>query len=160
MEIWKTIKGFEDYKVSNFGNVKSFKNNKELILKTQLTKKGYKRLSLSNGKIQKHFLVHQLVAIYFLGHKPNGMENVIDHIDNDKQNNNVSNLRIVSNRENCSKDKKNKTSKYIGVSFDKSRNKWVSEIRNKEKRYRLGRFNSEYEAYIAYQKKLKEIENE
>lgn len=160
MEIWKTIEDFKDYKISNLGNVKSFKNNKELILKTQLTKKGYKKLSLSNGKIQKHFLIHQLVAIYFLNHKPNGMEKIIDHIDNDKQNNNVSNLRIVTNRENCSKDKKNKTSKYIGVSFDKFRNKWSAEIRDKEKRYKLGRFNTEYEAHLAYKNKLKEILND
>lgn len=68
-------------------------------------------------------------------------------------------MQIITNRENCSKDKTNKTSKYIGVSYDKFRYKWSAEIRENKKRHRLGRFENEYDAHIAYQNKLKEINN-
>ena len=43
MEVWKIIKGYEDYEVSNLGNVKSLKLGKEKILKQSQTGKDYKK---------------------------------------------------------------------------------------------------------------------
>lgn len=43
-------------------------------------------------------MIHYLVAYHFIGERPEGL--VIDHIDRDKQNNNVSNLRYVTVSEN------------------------------------------------------------
>ncbi len=160
MEKWRTINDFNQYEVSNFGNVRHKINKKNLSLTKN--KKGYLRCKFYSKQTKKYktISIHVLVADCFLNYKTNGsLKLVIDHIDNDKNNNNFNNLQIISNRENCAKDKKNKTSKYIGVSYDKSRNKWVAEIRENKKRHRLGRFENEYDAHLAYQNKLKEIDN-
>ena len=50
-----------------------------------------------------------------------------------------------------------KNSKYVGVSWDKQKSKWVSQIRINKKKVFLGRFDLEIDAHNAYQKKLKEI---
>ena len=50
-ETWKNIKEFEDYQVSNYGNIKSFHNGKEKILKQGKNNKGYLSVGLcKNGK--------------------------------------------------------------------------------------------------------------
>lgn len=160
METWETITEFNQYEVSNYGNIRHVLNKKNLIL--QKDKKGYLRIKFYNkkSKAKKTIRVHILVAKYFLKHDTDkSLKLVIDHIDNNKSNNHFSNLQIITNRENCSKDKPNKTSKYVGVSYDKFRNKWAAEIRENKKRHKLGRFNNEYDAHIAYQNKLKEIQN-
>ena len=41
MEIWKKIKGFENYQISNFGNVKSFHFGNEILRKNKMSKDGY-----------------------------------------------------------------------------------------------------------------------
>ena len=95
MEIWKNVKGFEDYEVSELGNVKSLKLGKERILKNSIDKKGYYKVNLSNKGKTKTFKVHKLVAMAFLNHKPCGYKIVVDHIDNNPLNNNVENLQLI-----------------------------------------------------------------
>jgi hypothetical protein len=68
MEIWKTIKGFENYQVSNLVNVKSLKFGKEKILKQVIMNNGYLSVGLCINGISKTKTVHQLVAIAFLNH--------------------------------------------------------------------------------------------
>jgi hypothetical protein len=104
--------------------------------------------------------VHQLVAMAFLNHTPCGMNLVVDHINSNKLDNRVENLQLITQRENSSKDIKNKTSKYTGVSWCKHRGKWLSQIYLNKKTYNLGRFNCELSAHLAYINKLKQIKNE
>jgi len=168
-EIWKDIPDYEGlYQVSNLGRVKSLErvvkraNNrilplKERILKPAKDKRGYYHVMLClNGKI-KAYRIHKLVAIVFLNHKPKGRYIVVDHIDNNKTNNKVSNLQITTARNNASKDKKGYTSKYTGVSWHKAGKKWSSQIHHKGKKIHIGLYDSEYKAYLAYQAKLKKI---
>ena len=69
-EIWKDIPGYEGlYQVSNFGRVKSFKNKTEKILKLSICSHGYYVITI---RTYKKIRVHQLVAMAFLNHKPNG----------------------------------------------------------------------------------------
>jgi hypothetical protein len=93
------------------------------------------------------------VAQNFLNHIPNGFESVVDHINRDKLDNKVSNLQVISQRENIVKDtdKENTSSKYIGVSYQKSRNLWTSRICINGKSKWIGRFKTEYEAHLAYE---------
>lgn len=157
MEIWKVIKGFENYQISNFGKIKSLGNNaskKEKILIPSIDYKGYLTIGLCKNGIRKRFKIHQLVAIVFLNHKPCGHKLVVDHIDNNKLNNKFDNLQIISNRENCSKDKKNKTSLYVGVCWYKKTNKWLSCIRINGKKKHLGLFKNEIDAHFAYKNAL------
>lgn len=164
-EIWKDIPDYEGYyQVSNYGRVKSlsrYQSRKERILKQQISPEGYLSVGLQVFKKNKRFQTHQLVAITFLNHKPCGHKRIVDHKDNISLNNRSDNLQIISNRENSSKDKKHiekKTSKYVGVSWKTSRNKWRSVIYHNKKETHLGFFTSEEEAHKQYQKALEAIE--
>ncbi len=92
-EVWKIIKGFESYKVSNFGRVKS-SIGKEKILKPVINRGGYLSQKL-NGK---RFLIHRLVANAFLENKENKPQ--VNHKDKNRQNNNLSNLEWSTYLEN------------------------------------------------------------
>ena len=156
-EIWKDVKDYEGlYQVSNLGRVKSIQFVKERILKGTEDFYGYSVISLCKEGNQKTKTVHQLVAIAFLGHIPCGFNLVVDHINTIKTDNNLDNLQIITHRENCSKDKKG-SSKYTGVSWYKSSQKWRAEIKINGKGKYLGYFKTELEASEAYQKKLKTI---
>lgn len=102
-ELWKPILGYEnEYHISNFGNVKSLQRVftrkdgkkltiKEKILTPSMDKKGYPRITLCNiNKKQITPKVHRLVAEHFI-ENPNNYTQV-NHIDGNKQNNNITNL--------------------------------------------------------------------
>ena len=153
-EEFRSISGYEGlYEVSNFGNVKSLINNK--ILKPCLGSRGYYMVRVYKDNKGNTMSIHVLVAMAFLGHKPDGYKIVVDHIDNNKLNNHVSNLQLISNRENTSKDKKNGTSKYTGVTWYNASNKWLAQIAINSKKKNLGLFETEDEAHETYQKALK-----
>tara|TARA_R110000822_G_scaffold79199_4_gene189569 strand:+ start:206 stop:682 length:477 start_codon:yes stop_codon:yes gene_type:complete len=158
MEIFKDVPGYEKiYQVSNFGRVKSLIGLTDRILKANVVGSGYNAISLSKeGKVVTK-RIHQLVAMSFLGHEPNGHALVVNHIDFDKTNNHVSNLEIVTNRENTNHKHLKSTSKYIGVSFQTSRNKWKSNIYIDGVQKYLGLFNCETSAHLAYQLELAKL---
>ena len=88
--MWKSFN--EHYDISSEGEVKSIRNN--IILKTQLNSKGYKRVTIQN---QKYF-VHRIVALLFI---PNPLElPQVNHINSDKTDNRVENLEWCTNQYN------------------------------------------------------------
>ena len=148
-EIWKDVVGYEGlYKVSSNGNIYSLYSNRNLSLSKD--GRGYYQINLSKDKVIKNKKIHQLVAIAFLNHTPNGYVLVVDHIDNNPLNNRLDNLQLISNRYNCIKDKANGSSKYTGVYYEKKRNKYVCEIKVNNKRVYHKRFNCETLAYLKY----------
>lgn len=167
-EIWKDVIGYEGiYQVSNLGRVKSLSRiifnrginpfiSKEKILKGANCE--YRNVVLAKNGINKSVRIHKLVAIHFLNHTPCGYDLVINHKDLNKLNNSSDNLEIVSNRDNCNKKHIVHTSKYTGVNWNKSANKWMSGIKINGKRKHLGYFINEYDAYLAYQKELKKLQ--
>tara|TARA_R110001632_G_C11076374_1_gene387963 strand:- start:13 stop:513 length:501 start_codon:yes stop_codon:yes gene_type:complete len=160
MEIWKEVKGYRDYEVSNLGRVKSLarivitakgsRTCKEKILKPSVDGQGYLKVCLSSNGKGKVKRIHRLVAIVFLNHTPNGNKLVVDHINNVKTDNRLENLQVITNRENLSKDKKG-VSKYTGVTWMKKANKWRAYIYINGKNKHLGMFINELEASEAYQ---------
>ena len=154
-EIWKNVLGYEGiYKVSNLGKVKSiqkWRGTSSRILKDRFNKKGYNTVVLYKDKKSKQITVHQLVAMSFLNHKPNGMDMQVDHIDGNKKNNQADNLQILSFKQHRIKtfSEAISTSKYIGVSWDFKNKKWRASITKNNITYNLGRFTSEIEAYNA-----------
>ena len=115
-EIWKDIIGYEGlYQVSNLGNVKSLKNNKEKIINGGITTKGYKQVELYNKcKCKRHY-VHRLVAKIFISN-PNNYP-IVNHKDENKLNNCVDNLEWCTNQYNLTykdtqKNKKRKINQY------------------------------------------------
>ncbi len=166
-EIFKDIVGYEgSYQVSNLGRVKSLDRTidsgkgftrfiKGRILKSNPNGNGYHIVSLNlKGKLTAE-KVHKLVAMAFLNHKPCGMEKVIDHMDNDKSNNRLDNLQIITVRENSIKDKKTSLL-YVGVT--KRYNKFTSRVQIKGNRVSFGTFNTQFEAYLHYRCSLKHLD--
>jgi hypothetical protein len=98
MEEWKIC--FESYEISNFGNCRRLLNNNEYkIINGTIGNHGYKYFQIKRNNKRQNFLFHQLVAKCFLGNKEDD-KFVIDHIDRNKLNNNLTNLRYVSQKEN------------------------------------------------------------
>lgn len=165
MEIWKDIKGYEgSYQVSDLGNVRSLERTgytgKKIngrLLKQNPNNKGYLSVNLFLEGKGKTRSVHQLVAESFLNHEACGLKLVVDHIDNDKLNNQLNNLQVITNRENCSKDSTGKTSRYVGVYFYTRTNQYRARCLHNKKHVSLGYFNTELEASEAYNNYLKEI---
>ena len=92
-EIWKTIKSYKNYKISNLGRIKN-KNN-ELLHPSGLI---YKMIGLQKNKKSKKYCIHKLVAGAFIPNPDNKKE--VNHIDHNKHNNKLSNLEWVTHREN------------------------------------------------------------
>jgi|SaaInlV_125m_DNA_1040241.scaffolds.fasta_scaffold09865_9 hypothetical protein len=176
MEEFRDIPGYEGlYQVSNIGNVKSLTRTiimggvkrlrKGRIMKSSLIgpgRKPYSGIGLHKNNKRKSFSIHQLVAMAFLNHIPNGHVGlIVDHINNDCTDNRLENLQLISNRENVTKDMKVGTSQYTGVSMYKLRNgkfsKWQAHIRINGKTKYLGLFECELEASETYQKALREL---
>lgn len=108
MEIWKLITGLENHYISNYGRVKAdtcktkfgnqIKQWPERFINPWVSRTGYNYIDISiNGKVQR-FLLHRLVALHFIDNIDNKPH--INHIDGDKNNNNVSNLEWCTEKEN------------------------------------------------------------
>ena len=97
-EEWRTINEYPDYIISNWGRVKSIKFGKERILKQGKNRYGYFYVGLCKDRKRKYYFVHRIVATHFLPNPENKPQ--IDHIDTNPQNNCISNLRWVTNKEN------------------------------------------------------------
>lgn len=160
MEVWKILKKYNNYEVSNLGNVRSlnYRNTgKKNILKQSINAYNYFTVNLSKNGIPKSKRVHQLVAEAFLNHNPNGYKLVVNHKDFNRQNNNIDNLEIVTQRENSNKKHIKSSSQYVGVTWSKQMNKWKAHIGINGKIKYLGLFNSEIEASNAYQNALTQV---
>lgn len=104
-EIWKPILGYEQlYIVSNKGNAKTLGNGKsnfskkEKFLKCSISKDGYYRLQLYKDGVKKQYILSRAVWEAFNGKIPDGYE--VNHIDEDKSNNCLSNLNLMTKADN------------------------------------------------------------
>lgn len=96
-EIWKDIKDYEGlYQVSNLGRVKRITTGR--VLKPLKHANGYLMVKLSKNSIVYTKTVHRLVAEAFIPNPEHKSE--INHIDENKTNNNVSNLEWMTRKEN------------------------------------------------------------
>ena len=106
-EIWKDIPGYEGhYQASNFGRIRSFKRNKVSVLKNHKIKSGYYKVKLCLNSVAKYSSVHRLVWSAFNGAIPEGLE--VNHKDEDKANNALLNLELVTPSQNCNYGTRNK----------------------------------------------------
>lgn len=160
-EEFRDIPNYEGiYQVSNTGVVKSLQRILirkdgvkvtlyERLLKYQINRNGYLQTMLYTEKSERKLInIHRLVALAFLGIPKAGM--LVNHIDRDKKNNNLSNLEYVTARENVvlSLDKSKTSSKYVGVR--KFYNRWRASKSIDGIRYYLGSFETEEEARDSY----------
>ena len=130
-EIWKDIFDYEGiYKISNYGNVKSLRRfmairngGKQLmpekILKCRPNIRGYYYVKLCKESKVKTYRIHLLVWDHF-GDKPrDGMKLVVDHIDENRLNNKINNLQLLTNRENLIKSINHKKKRIIIKEMEK-----------------------------------------
>lgn len=160
-EIWIPVIGFEDsYECSSEGRVRSRdryvrrKSGTQILLKSQLLKpktnqNGYVVVCFCRFGKHHWMLLSRAVFQSFNGKT----ELQVDHVNNNIQDNRLINLQALSHRDNNIKAKARyqKTSKYPGV-YRYTENKWRAQIGHKGKKYGLGYFDTENEAYNAYEK--------
>ena len=123
-----------------------------ILKKFSKTGKGYLRSGFCFDKnkmtsISKHRLVFFAYNNDFDIFRKSTTENMIDHIDGDKLNNRIENLRIVTNQQNQFNQKKAK-----GYCWNKQHKKWMSRIKLNGKNKFLGLFETEEDAREAYLK--------
>lgn len=108
------------------------------------------RMDVVDGK-RKMLWMHREIM-----RTPEGMET--DHINGDRLDNRVANLRICTTTQNQQnrKMKKNNSCGYKGVSWEKARNKWVAKIRHNAHTLHLGYFKNPRSAALAYDRAARE----
>lgn len=161
-ETWLPVEGYENiYWVSDLGRVK----NSRKIMSPYKINSGYLCIDFTVNKVKQKNLVHRLVASTFIDNNDSLRE--VNHIDEDKLNNNVKNLQWCSSADNkqhsmqsgaynsmytskntLGKKHKSVVSKYHNVGWDKNRSKWTACVRNAGVNYHRKRFNTENEAAL------------
>jgi len=94
MEVWKKVPGYEDYEVSSLGNVTGLFGR---LLKPWDNCRGYNAIWVCSKNGKKKYTVHKLVAMAFLDNPEN--KPTIDHLNRDKKDNRVENLRWATHSE-------------------------------------------------------------
>lgn len=121
------------------------KKTRSLISRGFIGSQGYRHTQVG----RKQYRVHRLVAEAFLDDFDSAYE--VDHINGDKADNRLENLRLMSRHENANafRGKARGTSRYRGVSYEKRHKKWGARTMVNGKRVFLGRYDSEAEAAIS-----------
>ena len=96
VETFVKIEGFEKYEVSNLGKVRNIKSG--IMLKPWITKDGYLRHCLYKHNKRKNLLLHRIIATAFIDNP--GKKPQVNHIDENKLNNDLSNLEWCTVKEN------------------------------------------------------------
>ena len=151
IEIWKDVKGYEGlYKVSNKGRVYSFITNRYMI--PQLTNTGYHYIDLTKNKETKRITIHRLVAFTFV-HNPNPEKfKIVNHKDENKLNNNASNLEWCDTQYNNTYGNRLEKAKETYENMDPKRKAELIELKRINS-YNF-RNNMTEEEKIAYNKKI------
>ena len=110
-----------------------------------INKTGYLQIGVSGNLYQSH----RLAWLYMTGKWP---KDHIDHINGIKDDNRWPNLREATHRQNQfnTVSHRNTSSKYKGVSWDKSVKKWRAKAMLDKKTRNLGVFDCEHEAALVY----------
>lgn len=157
-EVFVAIAEFPGYFISNFGRVWSDKMDGRLL--RHRVRSGYLSVDLCKDSVRTSKLIHRLVATAFVPNPEN--KPCVDHIDGDRQNNIVTNLRFCTHAENGWNrgSQPGSSSKYVGVSWYKPSNKWEAKIKIDGNNKHLGIFTDEEAAARAYDAAARELHGE
>lgn len=146
-EEWRAVVGYDRYQVSNFGRIRRHDGRLIAINRS----KRYLRVSLYSTQHKRglRFDLHRLVATAFLGPIPRGMH--VDHINHDKHDCRVENLRIATHDQNMANMPRRESQSFKGVHVYGSKFKAVVNGTC------LGVFSDAADAAIAYDAKAREL---
>lgn len=133
------LKDYPNYDIDELGNVMNLSTGK--ILKQNLDSNGYFTISLCKDGIPKTHLIHRLLTEKFL--KDFSTTTIVDHIDGNKTNNNLNNLRMVDATLNA------RNSKAKGYSWNAKREKYEVQIMVNYKKKHIGYYDLEDDAITA-----------
>jgi HNH endonuclease/AP2 domain len=114
---------------------------------------GYKVVTINS----KSYKLHRVIWIMLFNQIPDGF--YIDHINGNKIDNRLENLRLATNSQNQQNRPapKNSSSGYRGVTWHKQVNKWMARICHNQKRITIGFFDTAEQAYEAYKAEAKKL---
>lgn len=115
--------------------------------------RGYKQISLNS----KTYFLHRVIWVLMFGNIPKGF--YIDHINGNKTDNRLENLRLATNSQNQQNRPapKNSSSGYRGVTWHKQAQKWMARICYNKQRKTIGLFDTAENAYKAYKDEAKKL---
>ena len=147
VEVFRSVDGYENHTVSSFGRVKNTKTGR--ILKGFDDGRGYVIVQLFKDGNRRNHKIHRLVANAFLDNPNDKL--CVDHKDNNKTNNNISNLRFATTKENSqnSSIRLDNTSGCKGISWNKKAKKWNAKITIDGIKIHLGYYDNLEDAKIA-----------
>jgi hypothetical protein len=113
---------------------------------------GYRCFEYKDKQYKAHSVIFELFNGKIYG--------IIDHIDLNKSNNSIENLRDSTKSQNQYNTRARVSGKLKGISWHKRDKKWISQIQIKGKRIYLGAFDTPQEAHNCYKQKLKQVAGE
>lgn len=109
-EVFKIVPGFENYEISQYGNLRNIKNRNYIKILTD--KYGYHTVKITdNNNIKRNIPLHRVIAWVWIPNDDPENKIEVDHIDGIKTNNDLSNLEWVTPEENIKRARKNKLNK-------------------------------------------------
>jgi hypothetical protein len=154
-EPWVKIEGCPGYEISTFGRV--LNSNTGRVLLHGFDSNGYPNVRLSRNNKATTCKIHRLVAKAFINNPEN--KKCVDHIDNNRSNNHVTNLRWATHTENGmnSSMSKHNTSGHKGVSWSKSQKKWRALITVDRLQIHIGYYKTLDDAVQARKDRANEV---
>ena len=155
LTVWLPIEGYPNYEASICGQVRNVKTKR--VLRPRI-RSGYYAVNLCENNEIKTFPIHRLVANTFLP-KLDTTKGFVDHVDNNRLNNTISNLRWCNQQQNCfnSTLSSNNTSGIKGVVWHKRDKKWYARIMINYKYIHIGGYDTLEQAKTARQNKAEEL---
>ena len=145
--VTKDIRGYSGlYTIDSLGRI--FTSRRNFFLKNTVAPDGYARVSLIKNKIRKGFTVHRLVGITLLKNPKN--KPVIDHINKNRSDNRLVNLRWATHRENNLYSKHSRTNLRGAYYHPKSKNWEAAIMLDGANRFYIGVYSTKNEAHYAF----------
>ena len=145
IEVFGNKLKLENNEIYNYRKINQYSNKEWHKITFTLSNFGYLTCLLRNNKVRRTFFKHRLIYLFYnLDFDILNSKIILDHVDRNRLNNSIDNLRVVTTQENAF----NRGAK--GFYFHKPSCKWVAQITLNGKGQHIGCYDTEEEAHEAY----------